>query len=149
MELILYSVLALAAVTAAGVAALTNKPVRAWLALAAAILCVAALALVHFAAPLAAAALLIANAGLAVAHGLRRQTSADEPDKRLWGLLAVVFLAGVLIAVLLPTVSTAATESNHVDQPRFLVAMGGFIALAVTLGLTSIRHDKSWYDKLC
>jgi hypothetical protein len=143
VELIVSSVLAVSVVTAAGVAALTGNPVRAWLASAAAIICVAALALIHFAAPLAAAALLIANGGLAVAHGLHRQRSAGAPGKRLWGLLAVMLLAGVLIVALLPTISTAANEYSHVDQAQFLVAMGGFIALAVILGLNSIRQDRS------
>ena len=143
MELIAPGLLCAMSAAAAAVAALARSPSRACLALGLTVVCVAALALLHFEAPLAGASLLIAHGGLGVVNGRLARQGKASPDGigPGWALAVVVTLAGILVAALAPAAATDEGPVAPGDQ-AFLVAVVALVALAVTLGLSAVwRND--------
>ena len=148
MELIAPAVLGLTGGIAAIVAALGPDPTRACLALGVTVASVAALALIHFDAPLAAAAILIAHGGLGVVNArLARQACAVGGRARQgWVLLVVVTFAMILFAAVVPASSLPVEHTSQLAGEQsfriqaFLIAAVSLAALAVTLGLNAVAR---------
>jgi hypothetical protein len=148
MELIAPAVLCVAAGITAVAAALAPDPTRACLALGATVAAIAALALIHFDAPLAAAAILIAHGGLGVINArLARQACAVGGRVRHgWVLLVVVAFAGILFAAVVPASSLPVASTAPLTGPQassiqaFLIAVVSLAAVAVTLGLNAVAR---------
>jgi hypothetical protein len=141
MELIVPGILGATGIAAAVVAALAGTATRACLALGLTAACVAALALLHFAAPLSAAAILIAYGGLGIVSGrlAGRHDVATGRTGLAWPVALAVALAVTLVVCL---VSTAGGMGGAGEAPPgngpFLVAAAGLAALAVILGLSAV-----------
>ncbi len=157
MELIAPAILCLMGSVAASVAALASDPMRSCMALGVTVASVAALALLHFDAPLAAAAILVAHGGLGVVNA-RLAHQASDPDpasapvggaRLVWMLVVIVTFAAVLAVSLAPAAAPMTGAEGATDQPgidAFLVAAVSLAALAAILGLNAVWRTYAGQD---
>ncbi|MDA0334311.1 MAG: hypothetical protein O2782_04015 [bacterium] len=156
MELIAPAILCLTASVAASVAALASDPMRSCMALGVTVASVAALALLHFDAPLAAAAILVAHGGLGVVNARLAQQVCDSDQasvsdqasappvggvRQIWMLAVIVTFSGVLVVSLAPAAAPmtgAEGATAHPGTNAFPVAALSLAALSAILGLNAV-----------